>query len=83
MGVPKGNDGESRHGIAPSRATGQDFRGNSHFTKPFNPASGLKCSAWAKAFWIRATAIKPDTGYSAQLARKSINAKSLALGLLF
>jgi hypothetical protein len=29
-------------------APGQDFRRNSHFTKPFNPASGLKCSAWAK-----------------------------------
>jgi hypothetical protein len=42
-------------------AADQDFW-EEHSTKPFNPASGLKCSAWAECLdWDRATAIKPDT----------------------
>jgi hypothetical protein len=62
MAVPKGNDGESRHGIAPSRATGQDFRGKFAFHQALQPGERAKVQCLGEMpSGIRATAIKPDT----------------------
>src|SRR3981081_105697 len=83
MGLPTGHDGESRHGIAPSRAR-SGLPGKFAFHQALQPGERAKVQCLGEMpSERRATAIKPDTGYSALPARKSINAKSLALGLLF
>src|ERR1700712_380790 len=80
MGEPKGNDGESRHGIAPSRAR-SGLPAKFAFHQALQPGERAKVQCLGEMpSGSRATAIKPGTGYSALPARKSINAKIASLG---
>src|SRR5450759_2862941 len=58
----------------------QDFFGKSHSTKPFNPARGLKCSAWAECLEeVGRLRSSPTCNISCRIGRKSTtNAANLA-----